>query len=74
MPLSSTVPESYVVVFNVLEIAMLLAFIYIYLGKIRLFRTNNAVSGVQYMELLLIPACFLACYVAVPLFLITFMF
>ena len=74
MPLSGTVPENYVVMFNGIEIAMLLAFIYIYLGKIRLFRTNNAVSGVQYMELLLIPACFLACYVAVPLFLITFMF
>lgn len=74
MPLSSTVPESYVVIFNVLEVAMLLAFIYIYLGKIRLFRTNSVVSGVQYMELLLIPACYLACYVAVPLYLMTFMF
>ena len=74
MPLSSTVPETYAVMFNVLEVIVTLVFTYLYLARIHLFRTNNHVTGVQYMELLLIPACFMACYVAVPLLIITFMF
>ena len=73
MPLSSTVAENHAVVFNILEAVITIVFVYTYLWKIHLFRTSIAVRGVQYMELLLIPSLFLACYIAVPLFLITFM-
>lgn len=74
IPLSITVPEIYTVMFNSIEIVMTLAFISVYLWTVNQFKTNSRVIGVQPMGLLLIPACFLALYVAVPLVFITFMF
>lgn len=74
IPLSITVPEIYTVIFNSIEIGMTLAFISVYLWTVNQFKTNSRVISVQPMGLLLIPACFVALYVAVPLVFITFMF
>lgn len=74
IPLSITVPEIYTVISNSIEIGMKLAFISVYLWTVNQFKTNSRVIGVHPMGLLLIPACFVALYVAVPLVFITFMF
>ena len=74
IPLSITVPEIYTVIFNSIEIGMTLAFISVYLWTVNQFKANSRVIGVKPMGLLLIPACFVALYVAVPLVFITFMF
>ena len=74
IPLSITVPEIYTVMFNSIEIGMTLAFISVYLWTVNQFKTKSRVIGVHPMGLLLIPACSVALYVAVPLVFITFMF
>lgn len=74
IPLSITVPEIYTVIFNSIEIGMTLAFISVYLWTVNQFKANSRVISAKPMGLLLIPACFVALYVAVPLVFITFMF